>query len=46
MGGMGKCEDRLVKMSKAWCFKERKFRGDTWYDNRTPELPSPFAGIN
>jgi hypothetical protein len=41
----GKYEDRLVKTSKGWRFKERIWRGDTWYDSPTKVLPSPFAPI-
>lgn len=42
----GKYEDRLVKTLKGWRFKERIFRGDTYYDSTTPVLPSPFAPVD
>ena len=42
----GKYEDRLVKTSDGWRFKERIWRSDTWYDSDEPVIPSPFAPLD
>ena len=41
----GKYEDRLIKTPKGWRFKERIFRGDTYYDSDVPVIPSPYAPV-
>ena len=42
----GKYEDRLVKTSNGWRFKERIWRFDTWYDSGVVVVPSPFAPLD
>ncbi|MGE0392839.1 MAG: nuclear transport factor 2 family protein [Vicinamibacterales bacterium] len=42
----GKYEDRLVKTSKGWRFKERVWRSDTFEGDHTPVLPSPMAAVD
>ena len=46
IGLFGKYEDTLVKTPKGWRFTSRIWRSDTYHDDPSPIMPSPFAPLD